>query len=208
MTTVLRSKEGMNDQQNYYFNPRPFPVALRYNNIRSYLLTATFILLAVMTPWVFHQFHLAGPTFLPMHIFVLIAGLLFGWRAGLVVGLLTPLVSHFTSGVPVLNVLPQIVIELSAYGFIAGILRQKHNLRTIWSLLGANVGGRIALLLALLVIYLIAGESYSPLGLEANPFAALWSVVKQGWPGILTQLISIPIIVWLVEKLAAERAKN
>jgi niacin transporter len=191
-----------------FSKPQLFLMALKYNNIRSYILTVAFVMLAISMPWVFHQFYLAGPTFLPMHIFVLIAGLLFGWRAGLVVGLLTPLVSHFISGMPVLNVLPQIVIELSAYGFIAGILRQKYNLRTIWSLLGAIVGGRIALLLAILVIYFIAGESYSPLGLEANPFASFWSVVKQGWPGILTQLISIPIIVWLVEKLAAERAKK
>ncbi len=165
-------------------------------------------MLAVFVPWVFHQFHLAGPTFLPMHIFVLIAGLLFGWRAGLIVGLLTPLVSYFISGMPVLNVLPQIVIELSAYGFIAGILRQKYDLRTTWSLLVAVVGGRIALLLAILVIYLVTGQTYSPLGIEANPFAAFWSVIKQGWPGILLQLISMPIIVWLVEKLAAERAKK
>jgi len=177
-------------------------MALKYNDIRSYVFTTAFVILAVFTPWVFHQFHLAGPTFLPMHIFVLIAGLLFGWRAGLVVGLFTPLMSYFISGMPVLNVLPQIVIELSAYGFIAGILRQKYNLRTIWALLGAIMGGRMALLLAILVIYFIGGESYSPLGLEANPFASFWSVIRQGWPGIAIQLISIPPIIWLVEKLA------
>jgi LytS/YehU family sensor histidine kinase len=186
-----------------FSKPQPFLMALKYNDIRSYILTVVFVMLAVFVPWVFHQFHLAGPTFLPMHIFVLIAGLLFGWRAGLIVGLLTPLVSYFISGMPVLNVLPQIVIELSAYGFIAGILRQKYHLRTIWSLLGAIVGGRIALLLAILVIYLVTGQTYSPLGIEANPFAAFWSVVKQGWPGIVIQLAFIPTIIWLVGKIAA-----
>jgi niacin transporter len=135
-----------------------------------------------------------------MHIFVLIAGLIFGWRAGLLVGLFTPLVSHFISGMPVLNVLPQIVIELSAYGFIAGILRQRYNLRTIWSLLGAIIGGRMALLLAILATYLIAGQSYSPLGLATNPLASFWSTIKQGWPGIAMQLAFIPAIIWLVEK--------
>ena len=72
---------------------RLFPKVLAYTDIRSYVFTAGFISLAVATPWVFHQFYLAGPTFLPMHIFVLVAGLLFGWRAGLIVGLFTPLVS-------------------------------------------------------------------------------------------------------------------
>jgi LytS/YehU family sensor histidine kinase len=191
-----------------FSRPQTLFMSLKYNDIRSYVLTAVFVMLAVFTPWAFHQFHLAGPTFLPMHIFVLIAGLLFGWRAGLLVGLLTPLVSHFISGMPVLNVLPQIVIELSAYGLIAGILRQKYNLRPIWALLGAIVGGRVALLLAMLMIYLIAGQSYSPLGPEVNPLASFWSVIKQGWPGIATQLISIPIIVWLVGKFTARGIKG
>jgi niacin transporter len=131
----------------------------------------------------------------------LIAGLIFGWRAGLIVGLFTPVVSHFISGMPMQDVMPQIVIELSAYGFIAGILRQKYNLRTVWSLLGAIIGGRVALLLAILVIYLIVGQSYSPLGHEANPFSSLFSAIEQGWPGIVIQLAFIPAIIWLVEKL-------
>ncbi len=188
--------------------PQPFPLVLKYNNVRSYVLTAAFVSLAVLVPWVFHQFHLAGPTFLPMHIFVLMAGLLFGWRAGLAVGLLTPLASYAVSGMPVLTILPQVLIELSAYGLIAGILREKYNLRAIWSLLGAMIGGRLALLLALLVIYLVAGESYSPLGLETSPFVAFSSVIKQGWPGIVIQLVSIPALIWLAGKLAAKNGEE
>ena len=188
--------------------PQPFPLLLKYNNVRSYVLTAAFVSLAVLVPWVFHQFHLAGPTFLPMHIFVLMAGLLFGWRAGVIVGLLTPLASYAVSGMPVLTILPQVLIELSAYGLIAGILREKYNLRAIWSLLGAMIGGRLALLLALLVIYLVAGESYSPLGLETSPFVAFSSVIKQGWPGIVIQLVSIPALIWLAGKLAAKNGEE
>lgn len=191
-----------------FSRPQSLLMALRYKDIRSYIITAAFVMLAVFVPWVFHQFHLAGPTFLPMHIFVLIAGLLFGWRAGLLVGLFTPLVSYFISGMPTLNVLPQVVIEVSAYGFIAGILREKYHLRTIWSLLGTIIGGRLALLLAISVIYLIAGQSYSPLGLEANPLASFWSTIKQGWPGIAIQLAFIPAIIWLVGKFAAQNVKS
>jgi len=187
---------------------QPFPVVLKYNDIRSYALTAVFVLAAVLVPWVFHQFHLAGPTFLPMHIFVLIGGLVFGWRAGLIIGLLTPLASYAVSGMPVLRLLPQIVIELSAYGLIAGILREKYNLRAIWSLLGAMIGGRLALLLALLTIYFVAGESYSPLGSEANPFVAFRSVIEQGWPGIVVQMVSIPVIIWLVGKGTAKNIQE
>jgi LytS/YehU family sensor histidine kinase len=186
-----------------FSRPDSLLLELKYKDIRSYLLTAAFVMLAVFVPWVFHQFHLAGPTFLPMHVFVLLAGLLFGWRAGLLVGLFTPLTSYFISGLPALNILPQVVIEVTAYGSIAGILREKYNLRTIWSLLGAMIGGRLALLAAISLIYLFAGQSYSPLGLEAGPLASFWVTVKQGWPGIVIQLASIPFIVWLTAKLAA-----
>ncbi len=185
--------------------PQPFPIILKYTDIRSYVLTLVFVSLAVLVPWVFHQFHLAGPTFLPMHIFVLIAGLVFGWRTGLIVGLLTPLASYAISGMPVLRILPQIVVELSAYGLVAGILSEKFNLRVIWSLVGAMVGGRLALFLTVLIIYLIVGEGYSPLGLETNPFILVWSVIKQGWLGIVIQFVSIPVIVWLVGKFAVRK---
>ncbi len=165
--------------------PQPFPTILRYTDIRSYALTLGFIALDVAVPWSFHQFHLAGTTFLPMHIFALIAGLLFGWRAGLIVGLLTPIASYTVSALPVLRILPQITIELTAYGLVAGILREKLHLRVIWSLLGAMIGGRLALSLGVGVVYLTIGRIYSPLGLEANPFLVVWSVIKQGWPGVV-----------------------
>ncbi len=188
--------------------PRTFPAVLRYTDIRSYVFTSVFVSLAVFTPWAFHQFHLAGPTFLPMHIFVLAAGLLFGWRAGLIVGLFTPLASYAVSGMPVLAVLPQIVVELAVYGLAAGILREKLNLRMMWSLLGAMVAGRLALLLSVLVIYVVAGRVFSPLGLETNPFLAVWAVMQQGWPGIAIQLASIPAIIWLAGKLAAKTSSR
>jgi thiamine transporter ThiT len=184
--------------------PQPFPIILRYTDIRSYVFTLAFILLDVAVPRLFHQFHLAGPTFLPMHIFVLIAGLVFGWRAGLIVGLLTPLASYGFSGMPVLSILPQTVVELATYGLVAGILQERFNLRVIWSLLGAMVAGRLALFLTVLVLYFTAGNIYSPLGQEATPLLAVWSVIKQGWPGIVIQLALIPAVIWLLGKLATK----
>jgi hypothetical protein len=189
---------------------RTLPRVLTYTDIRSYAFIAGFVALAVATPWVFHQFHLAGPIFLPMHIFVLMAGLLFGWRAGLAVGLFTPLISYGISGMPVLTLLPQIVVEVSFYGLVAGMLREKLNLRVIWSLIGAMIAGRLALLLAVLILWL-GGAIYSPLslytgmGAEANPLAVLWSTISLSWPGIAIQLISLPLIIELVERFLQRR---
>jgi LytS/YehU family sensor histidine kinase len=178
-----------------------FPRVQTYTNILSYVLTVVFVALSVAVPWVFHQFHLAGPTFLPMHIFVLVGGLLFGWRLGLIVGLFTPLASYAVSAMPALPILPQVVVELAAYGFAAGFFRERLRLPVIWSLVGAMLAGRLALTLTVFVIYLTTGSVSSPLGAEAGPMAAVWATVKQGWPGIAIQLLSIPAIIWLVGKL-------
>ncbi|MFC2066089.1 ECF transporter S component [Chloroflexota bacterium] len=188
--------------------PQPFPMILKYNDIRSYIFTGVFALLSVAAPWVLHQFHLSGPTFLPMHIFVLLAGLLFGWRAGLAVGFLTPLAGYIVSGMPALTILPQIVIELSVYGLVSGILREKFNLRPVWSLLGAMIAGRLALFIAVVLLYSVTGNSYSPLGLEANPFLTVGSVIKQGWPGIVTQLALIPAVIWLIGKSVTRTSRS
>jgi niacin transporter len=136
-----------------------------------------------------------------MHIFVLLAGLLFGWRAGLIIGLLTPLASNIISGMPILRILPQIMVELSTYGFMAGILREKFNLRVIWSIIVTMIVGRLTLFLVILVTFLIIGESYSPLGVETSPVLSLWAVIRQGWPGIVLQLVLIPPLIWLLSKL-------
>ena len=141
-----------------------------------------------------------------MHIFVLVAGLLFGWRIGLTVGLLTPLVSYAISGMPGLTILPQIIVEIASYGLVAGVLREKFHLRGIWSLLGAMIAGRLALLLTVLIVFL-GGVIYSPLGLETNPFAVLWSVVRQGWPGIVIQLVAIPLIIKLLATLVNKNSR-
>ena len=191
-----------------FFGPQGLPLVLKYTGVRSYIFPSVFVLLSVASPWVFHQFHLAGPTFLPMHIFVFVAGLLFGWRTGLVVGLLTPLTSYAASGMPALQVLPQIVVELSVYGLVAGILREKFDLLVIWSLLVAMVAGRLALCIGAIVTHFTIGTLYSPLGLEANHFLVVWSVIKQGWPGIVMQLALIPAIIWLVGKLATTTSRS
>lgn len=177
-----------------------FPLTLKWGDVRTYIFICCFITLGVLMPWILHHFHLAGPTFLPMPYLALMAGLLFGWRVGLITGLFTPLASYTISGMPVVSVLPQIVVELSTYGLIAGLLREKLNLHVLWSLLGAMVGGRLALLMAGWIAFIVIGQSYSPIGVETGHLQALWAVIKQGWPGILIQLVTIPIIIFFVEK--------
>ncbi len=178
---------------------------LTYTDLRSYLFTLLFVGLSIAVPMVFHQFNLAGPTFLPMQIFVLAAGLIFGWRAGLIIGVTSPLISYAITGMPMMTILPQTVVELTTYGFAAGMLREKTNLRTIWALVAAMAAGRVALL-AVVTVFHFGRAIYSPLGIADSPLAVVWASVSQGWPGIVIQLAALPFIVKYGQKLLGKSA--
>ena len=79
---------------------RPLPLTRGLTDIRTYLAIAAFVVLSVLTPWAFHQYPAAGPTFLPMHLFIFVAALAGGWQTGAIVGLMTPLASFAVSGMP------------------------------------------------------------------------------------------------------------
>jgi hypothetical protein len=181
---------------------RPLPLSLGFADVRTYLVIAAFVALSVLTPWLFHRYPLAGPTYLPMHFFIFAAALAAGWQAGAIVGLLTPFASFAVSGMPALTILPQIAVEVTAYGLIAGLLRQKAHLNVFWSLLGAMVAGRVALLLAVFIVQAATGHVYSPLGPTATPFSAVWNTVAQSWPGLLAQIILIPTAFWVFSRLS------
>jgi len=181
---------------------RPLPLSLRFTDVRAYLIIAAFVALSVLTPWIFHQFQLAGATWLPMHFFIFVAALAGGWQAGAIVGLLTPFAAYAVSGMPALTVLPQVAVEVTAYGLVAGLLRQKLNLNVFWSLLGAMVAGRLALLVAVFIVQAVTGSVYSPLGPSTTPFNAVWNTVAQSWPSLLAQIILIPTAFWAVSRLS------
>jgi niacin transporter len=166
---------------------------LKLTQIKELIFTVTFVVLAVLTPMVFHFFSgvSAGRTFLPMHFFVLVAGLLLGWRAGLIVGAFSPSISFLISGMPAINILPFIIVELSAYGLATGLLRQKYNL---WiSLLGAIILGRVAVLAA---IFLFS---------DMNAVNYIFQAISNGWQGIILQLIFAPVIVNIIDSSLFQR---
>lgn len=171
---------------------KAYPCVLKFADVRLYAFVTLFVAMDVAIPWLCHSIHpLAGPIFLPMFFFILLAGLLFGWRAGLLVGILTPLISYGISGMPFLERLPIIVIETSLYGLSAGLLRERLKLNVFCSLLGAMVVGRLVVALALLIMHW-SGDSNSP--------SIVWQSIKLGWPGIALQLVLLPTISTVLEK--------
>jgi hypothetical protein len=99
---------------------------------------------AVLLPAIAHLLGLPVRRLLPMHWAVLLAGLVYGWRSGLLIGVSAPGLSHLLNGMPALGILPAMSVELAVYGFLAGLFREVFRLNHFVSIGLALVVGRIA----------------------------------------------------------------
>lgn len=157
------------------------------NGARGAVLVAAGVLL----PMVFHPAGAAGSIFLPMHIPVLMAGLLLGPAVGTLVGLLTPACSTLLTGMPPLfPSLPIMLPELAVYGGSAGVLRRRYGL--LPALIGAMLLGRFA---AGMMVWLLAQF----VALPWTPWVYLTAMVAKGIPGMIVQLLFVPLLVKRLE---------
>ncbi len=160
------------------------PKIVDFVGAKAYALEALFIAFAVLFPMAAHA---AGwPVFalLPMHWTVLLAGLVFGSRAGLIAGASAPLLSFAVTGMPMPMVLPLITMEVAVYGYVSGILREKSNLNSFLVVLITLIAGRAAFTVLALSLGRISG---SVLPFLENSFAA-------GVPAALLQILLLPFI--------------
>jgi niacin transporter len=128
--------------------------------------------------------------FLPMHLPVFLAGLLVGPVYGGVIGISAPILSHLLSGMPPLAnaTLFRMVFELAAYGFFSGLLYKVTKKNLYFSLLGSMIAGRI-------VLGFVVWVAVMAFGFNLSPVIVVGTSVVTGWPGLVAQVILIPLIV-------------
>jgi riboflavin transporter FmnP len=162
------------------------------------LVTASVLLaLGVILPMIIHMTGINGAVFLPMHIPVLISGLIVGSHLGLIIGILSPIINNLLTGMPPVPVLWTMLVELSLYGFMSGYLYKKVKMTLVPSLILSMIVGRIGGALAILLLGKGFGLAVKPIGMYVK------GITLTSIPGILIQIIIIPIIV-----NAYERNKN
>jgi riboflavin transporter FmnP len=166
-------------------------------NTRKLILTALFLALGYVLPFLTGQVPAVGKMLLPMHIPVLLCGFVCGWQYGLMVGFVVPLFRSVLAGMPVM--MPTAVgmaFELATYGMISGLLYRKltgKSLNIYITLIGAMLGGRIVWGIVSILLYGIQGNVFS---WQLFISGALLNAV----PGIVLQLVLIPVIVLILEK--------
>ncbi len=168
---------------------------MKLNPIRKLVFTSVCAALCLVLPMAFHGIPNAGSIFLPMHIPVLLCGLICGWPYGGVCGLIGPLISSLVTGMPPVAMLPSMMVECCAYGFVTGMLMRyvytKNATADLYiSLLSAMAAGRV-----------LAGFAkawiFSP---GISPFAWVTTSLVTGIPGIVIQLILMPTIVYTLTR--------
>ena len=155
--------------------------------VRAWPAALALVAAAQALPWLVHLLHLPGPVLLPMPFAAILAGIALGPWPGLFNGLAAPLVSFLLTGLPPVPLIPVMVVEVAAYGGVAGYLAH----RTAWRggpiLLGALVAGRAAALAALAVRGMILGFAPAAVPYVLNGLLA-------GWPGIAFQLLLLSAV--------------
>ncbi len=166
-------------------------------SIRKILVSAIFLSLGIVLPFLTGQIKEIGDTLLPMHIPVMLCGLVCGGKYGFAVGLILPFLRSVTVGMP--PIYPNAVwmsLELATYGFIIGFLYFTFHKKQVWwlycCLITSMISGRIVWGVVKTVLLGISGKLFT---IEA--FIA--GGIIDSLPGILLQLILIPGIIKLID---------
>jgi predicted membrane protein len=164
---------------------------------RSIVLAALFLALAFVLPMVTGHVPQVGNMLCPMHFPILLCGFVLGGPWGLAVGFVAPLLRSVLFGMPpMFPIAISMAFELAAYGLVSGLVwrRVKHTLPMMYAaLVTAMVAGRLVWGAVRFVLAGLTGSSF--------PFSAFLSgALLTAVPGIIAQLVLIPLILTALQK--------
>lgn len=160
---------------------------------KEVVIGGLFCAIGVLLPMLFHAVGL-GRAFLPMHLPILVLGLLTSPTVAACGGFITPLASSFLTGMPPMPTALLMALELPVLGASASLFRRWLHLPLLLCAVCA-IAARCVSDMAL--AYTIA-----PM-LQLPPGAFGIASITLGIPGIILQIVAAPPIV-----LAIERSKG
>lgn len=171
---------------------------MKNSNIKNLALAAMFMALGLVLPFFTGQIPQIGKMLLPMHIPVLLCGLICGWKYGLTVGFVTPLLRSVIFGMPILYPMAiGMAFELMTYGFVIGFLYERSRWKCIFALyrclIIAMLSGRIVWGIAQMILLGVGQNGFTYQAFIAGAFL-------NAIPGIIIQLVLIPAVMVLLNK--------
>lgn len=160
------------------------------------VFTAACIALCVVLPMVFHAIPNAGNIWLPMHIPVLLCGLICGPKFGLFCGIAGTLFSSILTQMPPAAMLPSMLLELAVYGLLSGLF-----INIVFT--GSQIGDLfISLICAMLGGRIIYGAANALIFQSGKYSIEAWltSSFITALPGIILELILIPAVYTALQR--------
>lgn len=168
---------------------------MRLSAVKKLVFAAVCSALCVVLPMAFHAVPNAGTVFLPMHIPVLLCGLICGWPYGGVCGLVGPVLSSLITSMPPMAYLPSMMVECGVYGFVSGLMMKYVRTKSMTADL------YISLICAMVLGRAVSGFAnsliFSP---GTSPFLWVTTSLVAGIPGIVIQLILMPLVVFTLTR--------
>lgn len=168
----------------------------KVNTVKNVTIAGVCLALALLLPFVTGQIPQVGAMLCPMHIPVLLCGFFVSWKWAMAVGFTAPILRFAIFSMPPMPFGLAMAFELATYGLVASAMYRvlpNKKWAVYVSLIMAMVLGRVVWGAARLVIA----------GVTANPFTwqmFLGGALLEAIPGIVVQLILIPVIVMAVKK--------
>jgi len=179
---------------------------MKKSELKNLIIAAMLLAIGLVLPFLTGQIQQIGNMLLPMHFPVILCGLICGWKYGLVVGFILPLLRSALFSMPVMY--PSAIamaFELAAYGFFVGFLFSRAKWQCIKSLyrclIISMVLGRVVWGFAMTVLLGLGAEGFT---LTAFLSGALLNAI----PGIIAQLILIPVIMLALNRTHLVHFKN
>lgn len=175
------------------------------NSRKSHALHLTFaaacLALCMVLPFFTGQIQEIGNMLCPMHLPVLLCGFICGPAYAAAVGAVAPLLRFALAGMP--KLFPTglaMCAELAAYGLLSGFLHRRLPGKTAGlyaALLGAMLGGRICWGAVMALLMGVSGGAFTWSAFMAGAFL-------NAVPGIIVQIVLIPVIVLALERALPE----
>ena len=161
--------------------------------LKNLVLSAMFMAIGIVLPFLTGQIKQRGNILLPMHIPVLLCGLICGAQYGAITGLILPLLRSSLFSMP--QMYPTALamsVELAAYGFFSGFLYSRSKTKSVKDLYKTLVlsmlAGRVVFGIAQFLLLAVKSTEFT--------FAAFISMAfVSAFPGIVIQFIVIPAIM-------------
>lgn len=176
-------------------------MSVKKQAITNIALSAMFLSIGFVLPIFTSQIKEIGDTLLPMHIPVMLCGLICGWKYGFIVGLILPFIRSVVFSMP--PIYPNAVwmaTELAVYGLVIGLLyfiiNRKNTIGVYISLVSAMLIGRLAWGIAKTILLGVSGKAFTFSMFMIGGFV-------DAVPGIIIQLVLIPLIMAVLNKRGA-----